>query len=365
MVQGQGGGQQGLQAHGAGRGLGEGAALVLGRGGGVGRGDHVDQPLAHRLDQGLTIGLGPQRRVQPVEGAIVADVHLVEAQVVDRDADRDLQPLGPRPRQGLERPFGRNLIHQEAGARLFDQGQVALQPDPLGDGRGAGQAQSCGELARGGHSPLGQPRIGRSAGDQGVEGGGVAHHPLQGAAVDDHLVAVGEIQGAGLVHQADLGHPLAVQGLGRGAGGANIDQVQGCAATLDEVDHGRVVHGGIGVGLDHDGRHAPGRGGQAGGLQRLFRFSAGFAGLDPNVDQAGRQAKAIGVDHLIGVDLSRTVNDAHDAAILDQDAAGAVIVAGGVQQPGVEDGEGGHHLSPQRADREASTAMRAATPIST
>src|SRR5690606_38620904 len=62
VVRRQGGGQQGLQTHGAGRGLGEGAALVLGRGGGVGRGDDVDQTVANGLDQGLTVGFGTQRR---------------------------------------------------------------------------------------------------------------------------------------------------------------------------------------------------------------------------------------------------------------------------------------------------------------
>ena len=220
MVQGQGGGQQGLKPDGAGRGLGERAALVLGGGGGVGRGDDVDQAVAHGLDQRLTIGLRTQRRVDAVERPIVADVHLVEAQVVDRDADGDLQPLGAGAGQGLQRAFGRDLVNEETGAGLFDQGQIAFQTDAFGDGGAARQAQARGQFAGSGDGAFGQPRVGRAAGDQGVEGGGVAHHPLQGAAVDDDLVHVGEIQGAGLVHQTDLGHALAVQRLGGGAGGA-------------------------------------------------------------------------------------------------------------------------------------------------
>ena len=58
------------------------------------------------------------------------------------------------------------------------------------------------------------------------------------------------------------------------------------------------------------------------------------------------------------------MDDARDAAVLNQHAARAVIVAGGVEQAGVDDGEAGHRAISRWA-REASTAMRAATPIST
>jgi hypothetical protein len=105
---------------------------------------------------------------------------------------------------------------------------------------------------------------------------------------------------------------------------------------------------------------------------RLADFSVslgsapGFAGLDPNVDQAGREAQTVGVDDLIRRQVRRrTMDDAADATVLDQQAAGAVVVRSGVKQTGVDDGDGGHRASPQRAEREANTAMRAATPIST
>ncbi len=126
MVQRQGGGQQGLQTHGARLGLGEGAALVFGRFGAMGRGDDVDQAVAHGLNQSLPVALGAQGRVQPVEGAIVADVDLVEAQVVDRGRGRDLKAPGTGARQRLQRALSRNLVDQEARAGLLDQGQIAL-----------------------------------------------------------------------------------------------------------------------------------------------------------------------------------------------------------------------------------------------
>ncbi len=74
--------------------------------------------------------------------------------------------------------------------------------------------------------------------------------------------------------------------------------------------------------------------------------------------------------HALGALRRLSVDDLDDAAVSDQDRAGAVIVAGGVQQAGVDDGErlrlGGHAAPPARRwARAASTAMRAATPIST
>ena len=368
VVQCQGGGQQGLKTDGAGRGLSERTPLVLGRSRGVGAGDDVDQSVAHRLDHRLPVGLGPQRRIQPVEGPVVADVDLVEAEVVDRHRGGDLQPSGPGAGQRFQRAGGRNLIHQEARAGLFNQSQIALQLNALGDGRNRGQAQPCRQFARGRHSALAQPRIGRTAGDQGVEGCGVAHDPLQGAGVGDDPVAVGEVKRAGLVHQADLGHALAVAGLCRRARCTDVDQPECRATALDVVDHRRIVDGGVGVGLDDDGRHPAGRGGQAGGLERLLGLVAGLAGLDPDVDQAGREAQAAGVHDLDPVRRAGrgAVDDLYDATFLDEHGAGAVIVGRRVQQAGVQDRESGHWSAPsRRTDRAASTAMRAATPIST
>ncbi len=200
---------------------------------------------------------------------------------------------------------------------------------------------------------------------------------MQSAGIADHPVAVSEVQGACLVHQADLGHALAVAGLCGRARRAHVNQIKGGAAPLDVVDHGRVVDSRIGVGLDDDGGDAARRRRQAGRLQRLLGFVARLAGLDPNVDQAGRQAAAFGVDdlHPLGALGRLSVDDLDDAAVLDQDRAGAVIVAGRVQQAGVDNGQslggdrllsGGHAAPPARRwARAARTAMRAATPIST
>ena len=51
--------------------------------------DHVDQPGSEPIDQGESLVLAAQRRVELQEGAIVADIDLIEREMVDRDARSD------------------------------------------------------------------------------------------------------------------------------------------------------------------------------------------------------------------------------------------------------------------------------------
>ena len=80
---------------------------------------------------------------------------------------------------------------------------------------------------------------------------------------------------------------------------------------------------------------------------------------------------AVAVDNLeICAELSMKLpleGDFYDLAVLDDECGGAVPACGRIQKAGVRKDDDGvaHAASPQRADREASTAMRAATPIST
>ena len=84
--------QQRLEPDGAARGLLEGQALLLLVLRGVERADDVDQPLGQRLDHRHPVVLGAQRRRELEEGAVVADVELVQRQVVDRGPGGDREP---------------------------------------------------------------------------------------------------------------------------------------------------------------------------------------------------------------------------------------------------------------------------------
>ena len=83
--------EQGLEADGAVGGLGEGAALAVGASRIVGRDDHVDIAARHALDHGAAVVLRAQRRLHLEEGAVGADIVLVEREVIDRHAAGDGQ----------------------------------------------------------------------------------------------------------------------------------------------------------------------------------------------------------------------------------------------------------------------------------
>jgi hypothetical protein len=151
-------------------------------------------------------------------------------------------------RQGLQRlPAEVIWSTSRLAAGGFQQGDVALQHDPLGHRRDRGQAHAAGELTADRRAALGQPRVHRTVGQQGVEALGVGQDALHDLAVDDRLVGVGDVDAARLAHQADLGHLLAMQALGRRAGDEDAGAVDVARATQDEVDDAGVVDGRIAV----------------------------------------------------------------------------------------------------------------------
>ena len=90
--------EQRLEPDRAVRGLGEGQALGLDVLRIVVGDDDVDGAVRQRLDHRLPVVLVAQRRRELEEGAVVADVVLVERQIVDRDAAGDRQPRRLRAR---------------------------------------------------------------------------------------------------------------------------------------------------------------------------------------------------------------------------------------------------------------------------
>jgi hypothetical protein len=90
MDEAQRGGEQGFEADGAIRGFGEGLALDLGILRIVAGMDDVDGAGLQTLDHCPPVVFRAQRRGELEEGAIGRDVVLVQREVVDRDAGRDV-----------------------------------------------------------------------------------------------------------------------------------------------------------------------------------------------------------------------------------------------------------------------------------
>ena len=91
VIEAQGCGEQCLEADGPIGGFGEGVALHVDVLRVVARHDHVDLAGGKALHHGAAIVLAAQRRPQAQEGAVGADIVLVEGEVIDGDAARHRQ----------------------------------------------------------------------------------------------------------------------------------------------------------------------------------------------------------------------------------------------------------------------------------
>ena len=180
-------------------------------------------------------------------------------------------------------------------------------------------------------------------GDQHAKASGVVQDPAHDLGVHDRPVSVGDVDAAGLGHESDLGHPLTPAALGRRASGQDIDQAGVPRPATDEVhDRGFIDHG-VGVGLDDEGGHPARRRGLRRRTQGLAGLKPGFAGLDPEVDEAGDQEGAPGVEGLIigahGTGM-RACDDRLDDAVPDEEGPAGVQARSRIDDPGVEYGQG-------------------------
>ena len=110
-------------------------------------GDAIDRAVGDRRGDGTAIGFAAQRRRQLGEGAIVADLVLVEREIRRRGVAGDMQAarLGPRDRRDRRR--GRDMGDVVARTGHRHEMEIALDQYDLGRGRNAGQPEPGGELA--------------------------------------------------------------------------------------------------------------------------------------------------------------------------------------------------------------------------
>ena len=101
----------------------------------------------------------PERRLHAEEGAVGADVVLVEREVVDRHAASHGQPVAPWRADDVEALARRRSGRVIAAAGELDEANVALEHDGLGRLRDAGKAQPGRDLALVHHAVLGEVGI--------------------------------------------------------------------------------------------------------------------------------------------------------------------------------------------------------------
>ena len=338
--------------------------------------DDVDHAFGERRDHGEAVILMAQRRRDLAEGAVLADIVLVEGQVVDRDAAGDAHAILLGAAHDLDR-FGagdhRGMI---PGAGCAGEADVALQHHGLSFDRNARQALAAGEFAIVHHTGAAQVGVLDMVHDEGVEIARIDHGAAHDLRIAQALGAIAEGDRPGFEQQAELGDLLAFQPLGQGGAGEHVDDSLVAGAALDEIDDRGIVDHRIGVrAADHRG-DAAGGGSLRAGAERLAEFGAGLTEEGAQVDKAGRQDLALGIDaaHALARGGRALPFDRGDGAVANEDGARALATRRGIDQACVDDCDvlrvsHVRSLYAQTFGRcwasASSTAMRTATPIST
>ncbi len=184
---GQSGSEQDFQTHRAGRGLGEGQAFVSGGPRVVGRDNHIDRPVIDPAQQSTPVTLSPQGRVELGEGAVIADVNLVQSQMINRDRAGNVEVAGFRGADHIDGPLAGNQIDQQAPAGQLRERNIALSHDNLGGGGNAGQSKAGGKVALMRAGSGGQGGVFGAVGDQSIKCGRIRQKTAHDQAVGDRF----------------------------------------------------------------------------------------------------------------------------------------------------------------------------------
>ena len=146
----------------------------------------------------------------------------------------------------------------------------------------------------------GEPVVLGVLGDHGVERRGVLQRPAHDDGVVHAAAVVGEHPhpGAGGGHRAELGHPLTREADGDGADRVHVDQPDLLAEAVHVLDDDGGVGHRVRVGHREDRGVAAERGGGRAGGDGLGLLTAGLAQVGVQVDEAGQQHEAVGVEGL-------------------------------------------------------------------
>jgi hypothetical protein len=122
--------------------------------------------------------------------------------------------------------------------------------------------------------------------DQRIEVRGIGQAASHDEAGGHCAVSVGEGDRACFLQQAYLGHLRALEAVGEGAGGKDVDACGCGCATGNEIHQCGIVDHGLGDGHHDKGRDAAGGCRVCCRCERLAVLGTRFAGEDAHVDEA-------------------------------------------------------------------------------
>ena len=221
--------------------------------------------------------------------------------------------------------------------------QVAFERDRLGLARNAGQTEPARAQALGHHAFAAQRPVLADRRDERVAVARVGHGAAHGQRVGDRKRPVAEGDGAGLREEPDLRDLVAHEALGQRGRGEDANLRVVARAAQDEVDHGGIVDGRIGVRAHDEAGDAARRGGGAGARDRLAMLGARLADEAAHVDKARRDDVAGAIDDagLGGNGIARDGGaDPGDEPVDRDEPAPRLGLTLRVDEPGVEESDG-------------------------
>lgn len=258
----------------------------------------------------------------------------------DLGGDGDAARL--READGLDGAAGAEMGDVDVGSGSLGEGDVAGDGGLFGRGGGAAEAEARTDPAFVHDAVFRERAVLAVVNDGQREGAGVLERAAHEGGIPDGGAVITEGNAAGGSEVAELGELFAGAAPGNGADGQDADNGAGGRLAQDVFDDGARVHGGFGVGHGADGGEAAAGGGAGAGGDVLLVLEAGVAEMGVEVDKAG------GDDEAAGIDLARTaggerVADGGDSAILDEDVGDGVVARCGVDEAAVADDDAVGH----------------------
>ena len=291
--------QQQLQAGRAGLGFGERQVLAVLIHRRMVRAQAVDSALGQTARERVAIALASEGRLEPAMRIEVAEIHVAQMQMVDRDVAAHRQAFLLGMPHHLHRAGRRQPAYMDPCPRGADQLQNGTEGDGLRERGDAGQPESRRDLAVVRHAVLRKPGIFRAQPYRVSKRGRILQRAPQQLRVAQRHVALRKRDTTGLAELGHLGERLAPQLYRQRSQRIDARAGKRLGAPTQHVDESRLVERRIGV------RRAGKRGNAARhrcihlGLQRGFVLVARLPQPRRKVDEAGRNDQSLRVDHSV------------------------------------------------------------------
>ena len=250
--------------------------------------------------------------------------------MVDRYVAADLHAIGARLLDQREAGGGRQAGDVQPRAGDLGKLEVGVQRDRFGGNRNAGEAHARGHLAVVGVAATAEEGGDGLQPDAEVEGGGVLQRAHQHGVVDDGHVGLGEGHAARFDQLGHLRQALALEAQGERAHRVDVGAIELLGAVGEHLHQAGFVQRWVGVGRNGQAGDAAGHRRFHLGLERGAVFEAGFAQARGEIDEAGGDHQAAGVDGAFGVETVGGAAQRDDLALGDIDVVHDVAAPGRV-----------------------------------